>query len=454
MTSPWVSRYQLGNALDTDARFGNIERHAVAIALTARNPAADVELLEAQLKKVFICTDQCKAVLVQLLALAFGHCELHFPSAQAIVAGLYKEWPWGKEEDLPPAVVLTGLAGVGKSTLLNAFQRLLAGVVWVDLPGHKGMSLLPAWFMTLRDGTGLNDLLTPQIYACDRADQMGDSARKTLKHDALLKAARKRSYLQGVCLALVDEFQFISRGAYANAKATNLLLQLFSIGPRLVYSANYSLVHSLKLRKQEDRQRLLRKHIHLRPDDLRQPDGLRVLNEFMKVAPDDFDLKPSDIAEQIQEDSYGIDRLIIQLLCLGWERAKTSRGRKAKVTADDLRWAYFSEQYEINREDVEVLHKQDITREMVRQDLWDPFYQEAEKARGCVIEASRAINEFEKRVEEERTLAFMTPQERRGWEALQEATAEKGRAMLNATSARSGKRTKEGLAQALRLIHK
>lgn len=230
--------------------------------------------------------------------------------------------------------------------------------------------------------------------------------------------------------------------------ATNLLLQLLGVGPRLIYAANYSLAHRLKARRQEDRQRLLVHRIHLKPEGLCSPDGMRLLKEYFKISPGDFTFDPSAVAQQINDYSFGIKRLVVDILGLAWTHAKTSRGYQAEVTIDDFRWAYLSPQFRVNREDVEILQRQEIERKQVREDLWDPFFSEQQDN---VFEVTPAISAFEQRVEEKRLDSFLTPNERSGFRAIQKFVGSKPKE-LKVVPLSGGKRSKQGLVDALNML--
>jgi len=441
-----ISRYQL-SAGQAAKRISDIEQLAMPLNVTGRHPLVEVELLRSGLKRIFLCSAQDKDILLQFLALGEGHAAIHYPSASAHVKGINVKLPWG--DTLSPAVMFTGLAGTGKSELLKALNRLLGERASLDLPGHAGVPLVPGWFMTLRNGSSLNSLLLPWIEQPNsKSDSNEDHKRKDLKLHRLLEFARRVAFRDGVCIMTADEFQFVSKSANANSLATSLLLQLLSVGPRLIFAANFSLAHRLKARRQEDRQRLLVHRIHLKPESLFSPDGLRLLQEYFKVIPDDFKFDPSAVAQQIQDYSFGIKRLVIDILGLAWRHSKDSRGSQAEVTTDDLRWAYLSPEFRVNKEDVEILHRQEIERKQVREDLWDPFFSEQQDN---VIEATQAIAAFDQRIEEKRLDSFLSPNERTGFGAIQKLMESKPKAPKFVPLSRS-KRSKQDLADALNLL--
>lgn len=450
-SNPWIARYQLADK-DLDA-FAGIECRASPLALAGTTPVAEAETLKSGLRKVYLCSEQTRVVIRELMSIAHSHAQSHFASPQAWVTGLYSTHPWGTE--MPPAVMLTGLAGVGKTELILALQRLLGGPVTTQLPGHQQVPLVAAWFMTLRDGAGLNTLVRPWLDAATRATQepdVPDHQQKKLKQlnlSKLLALARRVSRRDGVCLAVADEFQFITQSAQANALATTVLLQLMGIGPRLVYVANYSLARRLMARRQEDRQRLLVHPIHLRPEPLTGLDWTELLTEYIRLAPDDFQFSGAQAAELVHQYTYGIKRSAVELLGSAWLNAKVKRGRRALVTLDDIRSAYLSASFSIYREDVESLWKLGFGALEQREDLRDPFATPGSNE--TVTEATKLILGFEQKVEARYLDSFLTPEERKAVKAL-EGGHKSGQSKGQVVRLPQGKISKQSLLETSRKL--
>ena len=262
----WTSRYQISCGQEAE-RFKSIERLVSSLKLSGREPEAEFGLFQSAMKNTFLCSAQDKKILLTFLALAKCHAMIHFPSESAFVKGINARSPWGNE--MNPAIIFTGLAGTGKTELLRALGRLLGESSSFDVPGHGCLPLVPAWFLSLIAGPGLNEALSQWIEQPSdilNSKKIEEEKKKPVSFGRLLDLARRISFRDGVCLLPADEFQFVTTSSNANALATRVLLQLLSIGPRLLYAANYSLVHRLQARNQEDRQRLLVHRIHLMPE--------------------------------------------------------------------------------------------------------------------------------------------------------------------------------------------
>ncbi len=233
---------------------------------------------------------------------------------------------------------------------------------------------------------------------------------KDLKQSHLLQLARRISRRDAVCLIFIDEFQFITRSLQANALAMALLLQLLSVGPRLVYVANYSLVRRLMSRRQEDRHRVLGNHMELQPDAVDSADFLNYIRELTQVTPEDFRFEVSGVAGLLHRYTYGIKRAVVELLVAAWAHGKALRGGRADVTESDLKAAYASSGYTPYRCDVEALWRHSVGDKDINPDLLNPL--RVESPMNNVAVAQTAIRDFNRRVNERHVEGMLTPSER------------------------------------------
>lgn len=387
-----------------------VEVHAVPLDLKTTSADVGAELLRHALERIFLSSNQTRQIHRKLFSIAFAHAMSHFVSEEVFVRGLYSpNSPWGGSD--APAVCLTGLAGSGKTALFVAFQKLLGAPSSVDIEGHKAIPLVPGWFLSVKDGAALGALLRPCVISDEsqRGLAYGQTSgtEKTRVSD-LLKVARRRAWRDGICLLVVDEFQFITLGNEANTKATSVLLNLFGLGPQLIYVANYSLVHRLRKRGQEDRDRLLRNLIVLQPEDCLSEDWVRLLVEFKKVCPEVFVFDVEKSKKLIYQYTFGIKRYVVWLLVAAFREARRN-GAKNLVGENEISRAYFSLRYSGCREDVELLWKQQIEKKMFRQDLWCPF-SDVHKTENVTV-AQQANEDFKQRVDEDYLKSSLMPNE-------------------------------------------
>lgn len=413
--NPWVASYQIGEG---PSRYSVLERRASPVEIKGGSHAARAQVLRSSMQEIFLCGIQCSAIMDQLLSLGESHAITKCSSAQHVLQGIYSVSPWG--ETGQPAVMLTGLAGTGKTQLILAMKRLLemrAGVV--DLPAHRNLTLRPGWFMSLKNGNTLNALLSPLVQD-ESLPTQSTGVKKALNQTRLLEIARRVSRREGTCILVIDEFQFITRSLQANTLAMSLLLQLLSIGPRLVYVANFSLVRRLLSRRQEDRQRVLSNHLELLPDRADSLDFENYARELTRVLPSDWSSEVCNSHELLHRYTFGIKRALVELLVIAWLHSKTQRGDGAKVNTEDLKSAYVSAGYTPFRFDVEALWRHSVGQKDINPDLLNPLYPCTPVAK--VVVAQAAIDSFNQRVNERHLENMLTPAEQEAFSKLNQPT--------------------------------
>ena len=421
-----MTRNQWSDAYSLPVNFaGDLECRAELLTFRSRDLDAKVEELRSALSRIFICGEQVTWVIKTLLALGQAHANIHYSSGRQVVGDVYSLNPWGATTN--SAVMLSGLAGVGKTECLRATQRLLrTRLARIDLPMHKGMPLVPAWFISMLDSSTLDSMLRPSLdlVKSESESESESESGKVIRHDKLLELARRASRRDGTCLVFVDELQFQTHGSQANTRVTGQLLALLSLGPRLIYVCNYSLTHKLKDRRQEDQQRLLAHPLVLEPDPPESPCFRRLLREYFSVLPNDFPLDSANVAEEIHRYTFGIKRAIVNLLCVAWAVAKTKRGVMAKVGHDDLNAAYLSSTHSSYRDDTQALWRHSMGGKAMRNDLVNPFLEHAQE-RQKVVTVEVEIAEWKRQVAAAHILDSMTPDERAAERELSLQTLER-----------------------------
>lgn len=412
--SPRLAQFTLSM---TDAQLDAVIAVAPAMIDLHRAGAEDgSELLRKALSAVFQPDNQVRQVLRHFMSIARAHAQFHFDTDEKYLAGLYAQAPWGKQRS--PATCFTGLPGVGKTEILHAFARLLLlriGTFCVN--GHRDIQLAPSWAMTLAKGDGLNQLLRGHVEpaSAEQRDECEPGARaestsaKAWKIPELMRAAERLSWRSATCFASIDEFQWIAAGSNANARAATVLLKLHGIGPLLNFCSNYSLVHKLKRRPAEDRDRLLARPIVLDPLAVDHPDWITYLSAIRLVAPTVLVFDPQRDAEAIHLYTFGIKRKVIDLIAIAF---LLERRRRSVVTIGvaELLHAYRSAAYAMHRDDVEILIRQRITGKMEREDLWCPFTS-VEISATNVTTADPVVKSFETRTEEAILASALMPAE-------------------------------------------
>lgn len=395
--SPRVTRYRQIRSDNELDQIINIPPKVVS--LDGRDGDKLAEQLDSALRGFFQSDRQIRKIIRYFLSTAQAHAETHLVADPAYVRGLYNDHPWG--EAVRPAICLTGLAGTGKSDLLRALSRVLGTAMPHAVVGHSNLSLLPLWHLSAADGIGLNTILRPFLEPPCDLNGSDVRSRKAASSSLLMTLAKRVSWRDAVCLLLVDELQYVSLGSDANTLVTAFLVKLLGIGPRVGFCANFSLLHKLLRRKQEDHQRLLSRPLVMEPLTAEDLDWVAYLGQVRSVAPDVLVFDPRQISASMHLYTFGTRRLVVELVVLAFRIAR-ERSQKGTVGGQELLVAYRHRDYTVNREAVEMLHKQAILKRQIREDLWCPLLDvNLEKVHGSnVLTADHAIESFERRVED------------------------------------------------------
>lgn len=360
--TPWAARFL--PLLDRDTIRERSHREAVPLTgLDALPVDTACKLLAKELWPVFYPTTQAVDLLYLLVQRALAHCLQHYPDVEAYVKGLYSKFP--PLPEFSPLFCLTGLAGVGKSGVLNALQRILPADSSIELPPDQVFPLRSLWQLDVRIQSSLRDIFAP----------LGGTDG-TLKDR--IHSARKRAYRDGIALLPADEFQFLTASAEANTFITQTLLSMGYCGLPAMFIANYSLLHRLLRRPQEDRDRLLSDIIVMYPDSPESEDWAMTLAALLGVAPDVFQIDAQREAPEFYRYCAGIKRAAANLLVVAYRLARTNRPKKRPtvVTLKDIMAAYGSARLAAQREDVELITQQTILNRQAsrrRSDLWCPI---------------------------------------------------------------------------------
>lgn len=330
------------------------------LQLLPRGQVAPV--LRRALEKVYIPTEHSLDVLQALLGILVAYADAEFPTTAAVLRQLHSL-------DIPcvqrGAMCMAALAGLGKTATLRAFGRVLSVDRRVELGQSVGsVSARGFIHLTATEAASAAGILRELERTLGGSGESGSKG-------ALIRSIRKKLVLQGVCLLAFDESQMITGSAGANTRVTQIIYLLASLGPPLVYGANFSLCHKLLRRPQEDTRRLFSDHIVMRPECPKSKDWEAVVEGFLRVLGETSSLNAKRDAPRIHALCYGINDYAIRLLCLATERAVNA---KRKVQVDDLEWvAMESPRFHVERSIVRTLRSQDLTGQCIEKSLWCPL---------------------------------------------------------------------------------
>lgn len=319
------------------------------------SPPEANERIRYALGQVFYPNEQCLDILQSWMRLAMAHSRETYGMPRDFVEGVYRQ-----ESPLPGFCFpwcLTGLAGVGKSALLKALERLMPEPSTVKAVDGTEFPLVSYRAITVRASSTSRDILT-------QFAQREGSVRQ------LSEFVRRIAYRDGWSLVLQDEFQFATQSENASTRITQMILAMCYLGIPPVFAANYSLLHKLNSRNQEERHRLLGHVDELHPDAATGKDLRVLLRRYSDVAPDVFTYDPEGDAEAIHNLTAAIKRHVVVLLEIGFAMAFANKG---VVDYSVLEKAYKSRAYAPFRDDVEALAKLYGAFRNSRKDLWCPL---------------------------------------------------------------------------------
>jgi len=354
--NPWVERFI--PLLNKDEIRRKVEvKPRPLIEYEQLSPFDATKELVERFKEVFLPSKQCVEILHEWVALALEHCRRHYHGQRRFLESLYD-----KEVPLPDfsfPMCLTGLAGSGKSQVLKALGRLMperSSFTGIDNTTFR----LESHRVLIVKVKGSASVILESL-----TGQSGDISELT-------KVGRKQSYRDGWALFGIDELQFLTQSEKANTRLMQVLMSLCYLGIPLVYAANFSMLHKLIRRNQEDRQRLLANVWGLFPEPPNSPDWVRMLEWHKSIAPDVFLFDAEGDAQALHQLTAGINRAENELLAVAFRRALES-GRA--VGLRELEAAYKSRDYAVYRKDIELLSKLPFSTVLQKRhkDLWCPI---------------------------------------------------------------------------------
>lgn len=317
-------------------------------------------------KNIFVPGPQHVELLRELLDQARGFAKSNYPTV--------KDYNQQRSYGIPaapatyPIRCLTGLAGVSKSSLVQALERIcrLQPTAEFQAEGQR-LILHPVRSVRINGQPAVLGILQGMSNPVALAG-------RTIKGMAGLMAHVGDWFMATATSTLVvDEMQFFTQSSSASTKTSHLIMTLANLGPPLVYVANFSLVKKLMLRPQEERDRLLAAPMVLGPPAADDQWWKDAIGEYLAVSPDTFRLDAVSHAAVLHRYTAGLFRALRQLLLQAYREARAQG--KDVVTLEEVKLAYGSRAYSSHRKDVEDLAFLSISSRMAekRPDLVCPF---------------------------------------------------------------------------------
>lgn len=322
-----------------------------------------VSELDSRIQVLFVPSSELDRILGELILTCYNHARIAYPDTRTFLRRCNTPDSTGSTTTYFPRCV-TGIAGLGKTQIFHALQRVLIRqhLGCLDI-GHKQFEIQPVWYVSVEENRKLSDILRYLI------SSVGATPSSTKIND-LIQQCRRLAYQYGVLVLIVDEMQSMTRSSQANTMVANVLYDLRRIGLPIVYGANFSLVHRIKSRPHEDVERLLCEPLVLIPEPSHSEDWSNLVRAQIDIAPHLFDIDVDRTASQLYTMTAGSRRLLGRLIVLA---AKVNVPKNQMISIGALSDTYSSTAFSANRDNVEALQKQFATGKKVRNDLWCPL---------------------------------------------------------------------------------
>lgn len=401
--NPWRERVQ---GLNRD-RIRTLAKLAPKpLALTdLRTPASFERLVGAHFESFYHVSEAILDVLDLLCGRAVDACLEKYSDVRS-----YKRQMNGhlKPSDARKVTCITGLAGSGKTELIQALSRVLGASVPLPLNEFfaKPSVIEPFKDLSLKGATTVKQiyaLLCPEVFAGSPPTDM----------KVLVECMYRCLYGDGVLHIALDELQFVSMSAGANTRVAQLLLAVRWLGVDLSYNTNFEMGRRLRRRPQEERDRLLQEIICLRPYSSRTPAWIAYLEDVRTALGDLIGLDIVAEQEWVHRHTQGLPRSVKTLFARG-SYVMAAQGA-SKLLKQHLVTAYHSDALVEFRADNEAIFKQTVRQapDKGRMDLWCPFGDHFNFG-DTIVPSAQAAFEMGKRIAEQ----SMTAVERSGHKAL------------------------------------
>lgn len=362
---PWLGWFK-GLDSDEGLRQRVTLRPDTLTGLAKDSPVAACERLRQAWLRTYIPSDDHLVILRQLVERVRLCAASRLPSVRDYEEAIYSRAPimageqeiWG----------LTGLAGVGKSSIVKALQRAVRPDDTMCISPLVQARIQPVQYIAMHAersaGPVLRALANPVFVV----------GRKNIPAADMNQHLRQWLYMQGTQLLLIDELQALTRGDRSSTLIANLISDLNALGVAVVYVFNHSLGHKLMQRPQEDKDRLLAKCVSLKPCPADAPRWQHVVEAYVGVADGWIDIAAARDAAELHALTAGLYRGLGFLLLGACRTAWQSRVDRP-VTMTDVRAAYQSGLFASQRADVEAIRSLSFSGRLSeqRKDLRSPF---------------------------------------------------------------------------------
>ena len=320
--------------------------------------------IESELREVFVTTSRAAEILQKFIEHAYSHSLSRYSDVPKFLGQCYDGLA-----DIEPYFphILTGPAGTGKTQLGQALIRILppASTIQPDTY-HPAIPLIAVRHVAIKTTKSLPGVLQTLVRSAHTSGVSGSRSA------ASIDACARWQYICGTSLLIADELQFISQSSNASTRIAQVLLGLSYLLVPTLFIGNYSLIHRLRKRPQEERQRLLGMPlILLLPDLPSSADWASVVKEYQCAVPGVYQFDFVEKRHELWSLCAGLKREFIKLLIVTYRRCR--RDGKTLVCWEDIESSYRSPDFFDQRTDVEELIAQSIDGTKGRDDLRCPI---------------------------------------------------------------------------------
>lgn len=324
-------------------------------------------IADAWENQLFVATPARCEIILRVVEAMQSYCMRVYAGEKEYISGIYG-YSRPRDQWTSP-IILTGGAGVGKTTLSKAVVRMFPEVQ-IDVDHRPSRwSLQTVARMVVKPKVSLLKVLG----GFDLIKDTGVNGKASVPD--LIEAMQKAAFRKGVAALLLDELQFYSMSEDASTAVAQLYMLMCMVGPVPVCAMNHSLYKRLLARHHEETDRLLKTTITLLPEQRGSTEWVQSLVSRFSISPDVFRIDPFDpkVADDIYHLTQGIERYLSDLLILAFVRE--GRNGRMAVTMDSVRAAYACEEFSAQRSVLSsILSVRVVGQTGSRKDLLDFHY--------------------------------------------------------------------------------
>lgn len=335
--------------------------------------------IDRSMKSFYVPSEQEIDYLLDIVSAASRYSATAYESEAQFLRGLHARalLPCS----MPPRC-LSALAGMGKSALLLAVERVMPVEEMITLPlaiAHD-VPMKSCQRIVVDAASTMRELLAPLLPSDLRAEHdeglqglQAVKKRSRATTGDLHLAASRRSFSMGISSVMLDETQFASHSAAASARAVSWVLTFGRLPPPFLFAVNYDLLKKLLDRPDYDKDRILADPKILMPEPPRSDGMTKYLRECQVVLAEVLGFKLEEEPDLIFSFTANVRRKVARLLALSYEAMRAAKAKA--IMPEHLRTAYGSLKYSAMRGDVVAILTQSLKGAPVagKGALWCPI---------------------------------------------------------------------------------